>query len=129
MCFIHQPVASAIYVTSSRNDLNRWSSHSIRVMDPIRHRRREEDNPLLPWLENEPPRDSVAITRVVITLSKGLDGLEHLTIYYRRHKNGQNGEKVLYGAASQGYPYRCPVIAMRNILRRAESLGIQITHP
>jgi hypothetical protein len=81
-----------------------------------------------PWQLSR-KRDPIAITRSDISISKGLDGLEHLTIRYRWQKNGQNGESVLYGAASLGYPYRCPVIAMRNILRRAESLGVPADAP
>lgn len=73
--------------------------------------------------------DSIAIIRSDISISRGLDGFEHLTIRYRWQKNGQNGESVLYGAASHGFPYRCPVIAMRNILRRADSLGISADAP
>lgn len=73
--------------------------------------------------------DSIAITRGDISISHGSDGQEHLAICYRWQKNGNNGEKVLYGAASHEHPHRCPVIAMRNILSRAEILGIPATAP
>ena len=68
--------------------------------------------------------DSIAIIRSDVSISKDPDGAEYLKIRYRWQKNGQNGESILYGAASQGYPYRCPVTAMRNILRRADSLRL-----
>ena len=73
--------------------------------------------------------DSIAIIRSDVKFGKSSKGFEYVKIRYRWQKNGENGEGVLYGAASQGHPYRCPVIAMKNILRRAESLKLPADAP
>ena len=67
-------------------------------------------------------QDSISIIKHDITFGYSIDGTQHVAIRYRWQKNGQNGEKVLYGASAN--PNRCPVIAASNILRRAELLKI-----
>ena len=75
-----------------------------------------------PWKLSR-KHDSIAIIRSDVSFGKSSKGSEYVAIIYRWQKNGQNGEKVLYGS-SQGNPTRCPVTAMRNILCRADRLKL-----
>jgi hypothetical protein len=75
-----------------------------------------------PWKLSR-KHDSIAITRSDVSFGKALNGNDYVAIKYRWQKNGENGEKVLYGA-SQGNPSHCPVLAMHNIIRRAERFKI-----
>jgi len=51
----------------------------------------------------------------------------HFTIRWRFQKNGQNGEKVTFASASD--PSKCPLLAAKRIIARAQSVGLEAHLP